>query len=124
MMKKALLIGVVVMILMLVIVSVSWAAGPISSRQINQQHRIASGVKSGAIVPWELRRLEQEQWRIQRAKRYAWADGWISPAERYHIDRLQDRASHNIRKAKHNATPYRYRTLHRYHSYPRRIYYR
>lgn len=72
-------------------------------RDINQQQRIESGLKSGALSTGEAARLEKEQSRIDRVESNALRDGKLSDAERARIERMQDRASQDIRKAKTNA---------------------
>ena len=93
-------------------------AGHMGQRQRNQHKRIAKGIRSGEITHREFLRLEREQWLFQQVKRRAQADGWLSPQEKGRLDRMQDRASRHIYRAKHNR---RYRG--RVYSYPRPIYY-
>lgn len=71
-------------------------------RDINQQQRIESGLKSGALSTGEAARLEKEQSRVDRVESNALRDGKLSDAERARIDRMQDRASSDIRAAKSN----------------------
>ncbi len=72
-------------------------------RQVNQQHRIMNGVKSGELTRPETVRLEQQQVRIQKTKRaMVKNDGKLGPVERAKLERMQNKASRNIFKAKHN----------------------
>lgn len=93
-------------------------AGHMGQRQRNQHKRIAKGIRSGKITHGESLRLARQQWLFQQAKRRARADGWLSPQDKRRLDRIQDRASRHIYKAKHN---FRYRG--RAYSYPRPIYF-
>jgi len=77
-------------------------AGIVAKRQIRQQKRIYQGVRCGELSWAETRRLEREQIRVQRTKRRAWKDAELTPGERVHLERMQDRASHRIFRLKHN----------------------
>jgi hypothetical protein len=82
-------------------------AGPpatprVTARQGRQQARIAQGVKSGQLTPGETARLERGEARIQRAKVAAKADGNVTPAERRHLNRMENRESARIWGDKHN----------------------
>ncbi len=85
----------------------SWADNGIDARQHRQQVRIRHGVRSGEITRPELKRLQQEQRRIEGAERRAWADGRLSRSEQYRLHRMLDRAGEHIRFARHNG-PSRY----------------
>ncbi|MBI1804288.1 MAG: hypothetical protein HY033_03250 [Ignavibacteriae bacterium] len=75
----------------------------VDAREKNQQERIKEGVKSGELTGGETRRLEAEQGKIKADEMNAKADGKVTPAERRHIKREQNRASRHIYKKKHNA---------------------
>ncbi|RLB14961.1 MAG: hypothetical protein DRG63_07660 [Deltaproteobacteria bacterium] len=77
-------------------------AGRVVRRQVRQQKRIYQGVASGELTYRETRRLEREQVRIQRTKRRAWSDGQLTPRERVHLELMQDKASADIYRLKHN----------------------
>ena len=83
------------------------AAAPVTprvdQREANQQARIQQGVASGLLTPRETAKLEKQQRHIARAEAHAKADGVVTPAERRHIRRMQDRASKNIYAQKHDA---------------------
>ncbi|UCG11393.1 MAG: hypothetical protein JSU72_12685 [Deltaproteobacteria bacterium] len=100
--KRPFLIGVMVITFVLTGVGVSRAGSKTGKRQIRQQKRIARGVRSGEITDREYIRLNREQARIQRAKRGAREDGRSSLRERRKLNRMQDRASKHIYRAKHN----------------------
>ena len=116
-MKRIPMVLVISMALVFMAANVS-LAGHMGQRQRNQHKRIAKGIGSGEITHREFLRLEREQWLFQQAKRRARADGWLSPQEKRRLDRMQDRASRHIYKAKNNS---RYRG--RAYSYPRPIYF-
>jgi hypothetical protein len=82
--------------------NISWADGATGHRQIRQSKRIVHGTKNGQITDREFIRLNREQWRIQRYKKRAWAEGYMNPMERHKLHRMQDRASEHIYRAKHN----------------------
>ncbi|MEO8673719.1 MAG: hypothetical protein ABI411_20615, partial [Tahibacter sp.] len=76
---------------------------PINARQAHQQQRIAAGVASGELNRREARRLEAREWRAHRVERVARRDGYVSPAERAHINRMLNRDSRAIYRQKHDA---------------------
>jgi hypothetical protein len=83
------------------------AAGPaeaqINRRQHNQQARIYNGVRSGALTPRETYRLERQQAHIARYEARSRADGpGLTWHERARINRMQNRASANIRHQRHD----------------------
>jgi hypothetical protein len=80
------------------------AEARINKRQNQQQQRIAKGISSGRLTASEAARLEQQQARIARVERNSRASGrGINRAERARINRMQNRASHSIRRQKHDA---------------------
>ena len=74
----------------------------VHQRQRDQQHRIAQGVQSGQLTAGETRHLERQQAHIQATKRKDKADGNVTPQERAQLHRMQDRASRDIYRDKHN----------------------
>ena len=88
--------------LVLIMVSVSWARDPISHRQKKQFKRITHGIKRGEVTDREFVRLNREQRRIGNCKRQARWDGHISHRERRRLHRMQDRASEHMCRAKRN----------------------
>jgi hypothetical protein len=74
----------------------------INKRQHEQQGRIRQGIRSGELTGREVYRLERQQAAIQRTEWRAKSDGHVSWRERYRIDNMQDRASHNIYHQKHD----------------------
>ena len=74
----------------------------IDQRQVNQQKRIDNGVKSGQLTARETFNLEKREARIEADKQAAKADGVVTPAERRHLQREENRASRAIYAKKHN----------------------
>jgi MFS superfamily sulfate permease-like transporter len=71
-------------------------------RQVNQQHRIRQGVRSGELTRGETKKLENEQRDIHQDKKEARADGTVTVEERKDIKKDQNQASRHIYRAKHN----------------------
>ncbi len=71
-------------------------------RNQRQNERIAEGVKSGEVTRGEAKKLGNEERRIHRAERRAGRDGVVTEKEANHIDHMQDKASADIYRAKHN----------------------
>jgi hypothetical protein len=74
----------------------------INRREHREQQRIRQGVHSGELTRREAARLEAQQGRIRGYEWYAKSDGHVSRAERRHLDRMLDRASHDIHHQKHD----------------------
>jgi len=90
--------------------STAWAADRLNTRYNRQTRRIHQGIRSSKITGPEARRLKKEQRHIDRAYGRALADGHLNRHERQCLDKMQDRASRHIYRAKHNHTR---RQLHR-----------
>ncbi|MGH9715110.1 MAG: hypothetical protein ACRD4R_00040 [Candidatus Acidiferrales bacterium] len=77
----------------------------IHKRKVNQQDRIANGVKSGQLTPHETAKLERQQKSINHQERnMRKADnGHLTSADRRKLNRRQNRASARIYAKKHNA---------------------
>jgi hypothetical protein len=71
-------------------------------RQFNQERRIHQGVQSGQITPGEFRRLENQQGRIRSAEGRMRADGRLTRGERGRLNRMENRASRDIYRYRHN----------------------
>ena len=69
-------------------------------RDANQQRRIQAGEANGSVTRHEQRRLEHQQYRIRHAEKRAAADGTVTSAESAHIEKMQDKASHDIHDQK------------------------
>jgi hypothetical protein len=77
----------------------------IHQRKVNQQDRIAHGVKSGQLTPGETARLERQQKSINHEERNMRRtdNGHLTASDRRQLNRRQNRASKNIYAKKHNA---------------------
>lgn len=75
----------------------------IDQREANQQARIAQGAASGTLTAHETQRLEKEQAHINNAEAKAKADGTVTAKERRRLHAMQDGASRDIHRKKHNA---------------------
>lgn len=82
--------------------SLTMAEAGVRQRQVRQQNRIYQGVNSGALTRGEFRRLEREQYHIQRDKQTAWSDGEITRRERARLNRELNHASRDIYREKHD----------------------
>jgi hypothetical protein len=74
-----------------------------TQRDVNQQQRIEKGLQSGQLNTREAAKLERDEAKISRVEGKAMADGKVTAAERARIDNMQDHASHDIYKEKHDA---------------------
>jgi hypothetical protein len=68
----------------------------IDQREVQQDHRIHDGLRSGRLTPREAHRLERQQAEIRQAERRARADGRVTRQEREHIRYLQARANQTL----------------------------
>ncbi|MCC6290040.1 MAG: hypothetical protein IT249_19340 [Chitinophagaceae bacterium] len=75
----------------------------VHKRQVNQQKRIAGGVKDGELTKRETVKLETRQAKIQNDKKEAKADGVVTKQERAKLHREQKRSSRAIYRQKHDA---------------------
>jgi hypothetical protein len=74
----------------------------VNAREAEQHARIAQGRRNGELTNGETKVLRAEQRNIRRSERRAKADGDVTARERRKLDRKQDHANHDIRRAKHN----------------------
>jgi hypothetical protein len=79
-------------------------AGEIFNRRVEQQDRIAQGVASGSLRPWETAKIEREEGAINReiARDRFYHGGALTGAERYRINRQLNCVSNQIYRYKHN----------------------
>lgn len=75
----------------------------VDQREANQQARIAQGAADGSLTARETQRLEKEQARIDTAEAKAKSDGTVTAKERHRLHAMQDGASRDIKRKKHNA---------------------
>jgi hypothetical protein len=101
-MKKVQFVPVLVAGLLSVPVFAQGLAVP-AQRDVNQQVRIESGLKSGQLTTREAAKLEREEARIDSAEARALRDGKLSAAEKSRIGAMQDKASRDIYAQKHDA---------------------
>jgi hypothetical protein len=71
-------------------------------RDVNQQTRIQAGLQNGSLSTREAGRLEKEQSQIDRLQAKDLRDGTLSPRERAHLRRAQNKSSQDIHAAKTN----------------------
>lgn len=74
----------------------------VDQREANQQSRIAQGAASGSLTAHETQRLEEEQARIDTAEAKARSDGTVTAKERRRLHAMQDGASRDTHRKKHN----------------------
>lgn len=102
-MKRVFTVFLVVAFFCVGIVYAETKSPGINKRQVNQQKRIADGIKSGELTKKEVRKLERGQARIQRTKKEMKADGELTKEEREQLKKMQDVQSARIYKEKHDA---------------------
>ena len=85
-------------------VTTAAVAQPIPAREQNQQDRIVSGVRSGALTPHETRRLETREIRTDRMQaRLRERDGGaLTRHDRRRVQHALNRDSRAVYRAKHN----------------------
>lgn len=108
---KTITVIFVTTILALMWCSAAWADRS-SNRDHRQTRRIRQGIRSGEITRPEVRRLKKEQRRIDSAYHRASADGHLNWRERQRLDKMQNRASRHIYRAKHNHVRHRHAVGH------------
>lgn len=77
----------------------------INQRKVDQQHRIANGVRSGQLTARETSHLERQEAGINREERgmRAQDNGHLTHQDRRTIHRQQNQESRRIYRDKHNA---------------------
>jgi hypothetical protein len=79
-------------------------AGGVKGRQVQQQRRIAQGVRSGELTRAEARRVERNAARIHRSVVRDRVDGGVfTPRERAKAQRRLNKQSRAIYRQKHDA---------------------
>jgi hypothetical protein len=79
------------------------AEARINQRQDRQQSRIANGINNGNLTAREAAALEQQQASIACYEARSRADGpGLTTIERARIENRQDKASHSIRRQRHD----------------------
>jgi uncharacterized membrane protein YebE (DUF533 family) len=74
----------------------------VNLRQHNQQHRIAQGVRSGALTHDEATSLRSNERSIRQEERAYKSDGTLTAAERKDLHQDLNQASRNIYVEKHD----------------------
>jgi len=69
-------------------------------RNVNQEKRIESGVKSGALTNREAAKLERGQARVDRKEQIAGRDGHVDAREQRRVQRTENRQSRRIKHEK------------------------
>jgi hypothetical protein len=67
-----------------------------------EHNRIAKGRNNGSLTKKEQMRLHAEQQHIKAVERHDAKDGVVTQKEQQHLDNMQDRASQDIYKQKHD----------------------
>ncbi len=75
----------------------------VDKREAKQERRIEQGVASGQLTARETLRVEREQKHIATAEAKAEADGKVTAAERQRLAKMQNKASRDIYRQKHDA---------------------
>ena len=78
------------------------SAGVAEKRIHHQKLRIRHGFISGELTRSEIKFISQEQRRIHRLQKMAWADGRLTHKERRRIEKLQNKMHKHIYRFKHN----------------------
>jgi hypothetical protein len=68
-----------------------------------EHNRIVKGRHNGSLTKKEQMRLHAEQQHIKAVERHDSKDGVVTAKEQQHLDNMQDRASEDIYKQKHDA---------------------
>jgi hypothetical protein len=77
-------------------------AGPIHTRQKEQRTRIKQGHNTGSLTHHERKVLNAEQQVINNTRDRALSDGAMSAKEARKLTRMQNKASRDIYRLKHN----------------------
>ena len=77
----------------------------VPARQVRQQERIGSGVKSGQLTPRETSHIEHNEAKINKEVRNDRAanGGKLTPGEHRQVEHQQNKESRQIYNEKHNA---------------------
>jgi hypothetical protein len=75
----------------------------IDRMQAHQAARIQHGAATGALTVQETKRLAHQQRQLARHESRVEADGQVTRAERYRLNRDAARTSHSIRRQAHDA---------------------
>jgi hypothetical protein len=91
----------------LLLATSAFADGPrtdqVVDRDVNQQERVEQGLQQGQLTTREAGQIERQESRIDQTEARDLKDGKLSPAEQAHIDQMQNHASRDIYRDRHNA---------------------
>ena len=84
--------------------TLSSSAATVNQRQVNQQERIAQGVRSGQLTARETSHLEHKEAGLNRRIRHDRVDhnGHLTGRERAQVNREQNHVSRDIYRDRHN----------------------
>ena len=74
----------------------------VDKREVRQDARIQQGVASGELTAKETYRIEKGQAAINKVEAKAKSDGQVTRAERRRLHKMQDHASRDIHRQKHD----------------------
>jgi len=74
----------------------------VNERQVIQHERIQQGAASGQLTRQETANAVHQQGHIRRAECRAKSDGKVTGRERMHLRHMQNRASRDLRRNKHD----------------------
>ncbi|HUO66326.1 MAG TPA: hypothetical protein VMV37_02265 [Gammaproteobacteria bacterium] len=91
----------------LLLATSAFADGPrtdqVVDRDVNQQQRVEQGLQQGQLTTREAGQIERQESRIDQTEARDLKDGKLSPAEQAHINQMQNQASRDIYRDRHNA---------------------
>jgi hypothetical protein len=106
------------LILVTTIIALIWCSSAWADRSNirdnRQTQRIHQGIRSNEITRPEVRILKNDQRHIDRAYHGALADGRLNWRERQRLEKMQDHASRDIYRAKHNNVRQRHAVVHKH----------
>jgi Ni/Co efflux regulator RcnB len=101
---KRILTAVVMMAGMAGLTTTVASAQNVYQREYNQQGRIAQGVRSGALTPWETAHLERQEAGVRHeiARDRFYNGGYLAAGERARVQYQENHLSREIYRDKHN----------------------
>ena len=74
----------------------------LNARDKHQEHRIEQGFRNGSLTPWEAKRLERRDHRLDHATHHALRDGHIDRREFRHLNNAYNHEGRFIYRQKHD----------------------
>jgi hypothetical protein len=74
----------------------------LKARDHHQERRIDHGIDNGSLTPWEAKRLEDRDHRLDQARHWAMRDGHLSRREFRHLNNAYGHESRFIYRQKHD----------------------